>query len=153
MTCCFFDDICVTGENNVEHLRNLEMVLARLKDHGIRLRKEKCAFMKESVEYLGFRISREGLSPLTSKVRAIVEAPPPTDIQQLRSYLGMLHYYDRFIPDLSTVLHPMNALLQSSSRWSWTKECAEAFASSKQLFAGFHGAYALRYFFTSHSGM
>ena len=109
------------------------MVLARLKGHGIRLRKEKCAFMMESVEYLGFRISREGLSPLTSKVRAIVEAPGPTDIQQLRSYLGMLNYYGRFIPDLSTVLHPMNALLQSNSRWSWTKECEEAFASSKQL--------------------
>ena len=84
------------------------MVLARLKDHGIRLRKGKCAFMKESVEYLGFCISKEGLSPLTIKVRAIVEAPAPTDIQQLRSY-WMLNCYGRFIPDLSTVLHPMNS--------------------------------------------
>ena len=85
------------------------------------------------MEYLGFRISKEGLSPLTSKVRAIVEAPAPTVIQQLRSYLGMLNYFGRFIPDLSTVLHPMNALLQSSCRWSWTKECEEIFRLSKEL--------------------
>ena len=61
--CVYLDDILVTGRNNVEHLRNIELVFERLKQAGLQARKEKCAFMQSSVEYLGHRIDAAGLHP------------------------------------------------------------------------------------------
>ena len=62
-----------------------------------------------------------------------MEAPAPSDVQQLCSYFGMLNYHSCFIPDLSMILQPLNALLQSGIKWSWTEQCRTAFTLSKQL--------------------
>ena len=99
----------------------------RLKKHGFRLKKEKCEFLTASVEYLGHLIDQDGIRPLPSKVAAIVKAPAPTNLQELRSFLGLLNYYRKFIPNLSTLIHPLNQLLQADRKWSWTEECAKAF--------------------------
>ena len=74
----YIDDILVTGKTNKEHLKNLDEVLSRLEWSGLRLKRSKCAFMLPSIEYLGHKISAEGLQPTQEKVRAIQEAPPPT---------------------------------------------------------------------------
>ena len=72
------------------------------------------------MEYLGHIIDASGLHKSPEKVRAIVEAPAPCDVSQLRSFLGMLNYYGRFIPDLATVLKPLNELLNKGKQWQWT---------------------------------
>ena len=90
---CYIDDILVTGSNESEHLRNLEQVFNRLKEHGIRLRKDKCVFRSHSVDFLGHRIDAEGIHPLPSKVEAMVKAPAPRNITELKSFLGMVNYY------------------------------------------------------------
>ena len=113
------DDILVTGESEATHLQNLSAVLERLKAAGVRLKQENCSFMMSEVEYLGHRISAKGLQPLPSKVRVIQEAPTPTEVSQLRSFLGLLGYYRRFLPDLATILPPLYELLKSSRKWGW----------------------------------
>ena len=90
---CYIDDILVTGATPEEHLKNLEAVLKRLQEHGIRLKLEKCKFMQASVEYLGYRIDAEGLHATDEKLQAITAAPVPRDLQELRSFLGLLNYY------------------------------------------------------------
>ena len=105
------DDILVTGKTQKEHLRNLDNVLDRLENAGLRLKRKKCAFMLPSVEYLGHIISAEGLQPTTDKIHAIMEAPVPTDVTQLRSFLGLLNYYSKFLPQSSTLLAPLYQLL------------------------------------------
>ncbi|XP_031432706.1 uncharacterized protein K02A2.6-like [Clupea harengus] len=129
----YLDDILLTGRDIVEHLSTLDEVLGRLKEAGLRLRRSKCAFLQDQVEYLGHKIDAEGLHPVQSKVTAIEEAPPPTTVTELKAYLGLLNYYNKFLPNLATRLAPLHRLLRKDIQWTWKKEQEDAFCLSKQL--------------------
>lgn len=128
---CYLDDILCTGANDEEHLHNLDAILQRLKEYGLRVRKEKCEFLKPSVEYLGHVIDEKGLHTSPSKITAIVDAPPPENVSQLRSFLGLLNYYGRFIPNLASLLQPLHELLCQDKKWKWTSDCQKAFQNAK----------------------
>ena len=128
---CYIDDILVTGENEEEHLRNLEEVFSRLEKHGFRLKKSKCKFSAKSVDYLGHRIDENGIRALPNKVDAIANAPHPTNVPELRLFLVLLNYCGKFIRNLSTILHPLNHLLQTHQTWNSTTECSDAFQMAK----------------------
>ena len=132
---CYLDDILITGASDDEHLKNLEAVLQRFQNHGIRVKREKCAFLQSSVEYLGHRIDAQGLHTAESKRRAIDQAPRPQNVQELRSFLGLLNYYGKFIPNLSTTIQPLNQLLQKEQKWVWTENCDHAFTQAKKSLA------------------
>ncbi|VDI23999.1 Hypothetical predicted protein [Mytilus galloprovincialis] len=89
--------------------------------------------MAEEVVYLGFKINKHGIYPVESKVEAIDKAPSPTNVTELKAYLGMLNYYNRFLANLSHLLKPLHVLLQKDTTWSWEKEQEKAFMKSKQL--------------------
>ena len=131
--CVYIDDILVTGSSEREHLNNLVQVLERLESAGMRLKKEKCAFLLPSVSYLGHIISEEGLRTAESKVRAIVDAPEPRNVGELRSFIGMVNYYGRFLPDLATLLAPLYRLFRKSVRWRWRRRQGVAFRRVKDL--------------------
>ena len=117
---CYIDDILIIGSSDEEHLELLEKVLKRLQTHGIRANKAKCMFLSDSLEFLGHRIDADGLHTTDSKVRAVKEAPCPRNVQGLRSFLGLLQYYRRFLPNITDLLYPLNQLLQTGRKWSWT---------------------------------
>ena len=96
--CVYLDDILVTGKTEAQHLQNLELVLTRLEEAGMRLKQEKCAFLLDLVEYLGHNISTEGLRPTQEKVHAITGAPAPENVSQLRAFLGLINYYGKSLP-------------------------------------------------------
>ena len=102
-----------------EHLQNLDAILTRLEEAGLRLKQLKCSFLLPSVEYLGYKIFEKGLQPTEDKVKAVHKAPAPEDISQLKSFLGLVNYYGKFLPDLFTVLAPLYKLLLKDTRWSW----------------------------------
>lgn len=129
----YLDDILVTGPTESEHLSTLDQVLSRLETAGLRLKRNKCAFMLPSVEYLGHKISAEGLQPTEEKVRAIREVPPPSNVTQLRSFLGLVNYYDKFLPNLATKLAPLYGLLQKSKGFHWGAAQETAFRKAKKL--------------------
>ncbi len=129
----YIDDILVTGETESEHLQNLEEALQRLETAGMRLKRSKCRFMMNEVEYLGHKISREGLQPAEEKVRAIRSAPTPGNVSQLKSFLGLLNFYSRFLPNLPTTLAPLHHLLQKKSSWIWGAEQQQSFEKAKTL--------------------
>ena len=95
----YLDDILITGPTVRDHL---ESVLDRLMKAGLHIKKDKCTFLSSSVTYLGHKIDSEGLHPLPSKVRAVMEAPCPSNPKQLKSYLGLITYYAKFLPNLSS---------------------------------------------------
>lgn len=82
---------------------------------------------------MGHIISIEGIKPNPEKVKAIMNAPRPNDVQQLKSYLGLINYYGKFLPNLSTLLHPLYQLTKKDIKFEWSSECETAFQSSKLL--------------------
>ena len=106
----------MAGATDQHHLRNLDELLQRLQQWGARVNLGKCAFMQDSVEHLGYWIDAEGVHPTGSKLEAIICALVPQNIQQLCSFLGLLNYYGKCIPDLATVINPLNSLPQEQPR-------------------------------------
>ena len=109
---CYLDDLIVTGKNKIEHLSNLNKVFKRIMEYGFHINKNKCKFLQEEVEYLGFIVNKTGvhLSPL--KTKAIVDMSRPTNILQLRSFLGIINRYAKFISHLSNRLISFYSLLK-----------------------------------------
>jgi hypothetical protein len=124
--CCYIDDILVTAKSDSEHVERIKLVLERLEKYGIRAKKEKCSFMAESVSYLGHIINAEGVHPQDEKVTAVKEAKVPENVQELRQFLGMVNYYGKFLPNLSTTLAPLNNLLRQNTPWKWSLQCDQA---------------------------
>ncbi|XP_030039037.2 uncharacterized protein K02A2.6 [Manduca sexta] len=132
---CMLDDICVTGETEAQHLDRLSAVLKRLEEAGLTLRKDKCVFFADQVEYLGYTIDKTGLRKSQQKVKAIVEAPIPTNVSKLKSFLGLVNYYRNFVPNASTILSPFYALLHKGSKWKWEAIHNYAFDAIKRCLA------------------
>lgn len=89
--------------------------------------------MMASVTYLGHRIGSDGIHPLPEKVEAIQNAPHPSSVTELKAYLGILTYYSKFLPNMSTVLAPLYELLRQEHQWEWLEEQKAAFQASKEL--------------------
>ena len=130
---CYLDDIIITGKSTEEHLNHLSQVLEQLQNKGFRLKKDKCHFLQSSVEYLGHVIDTNGLHTTPTKQQAIAEARAPTNTSELRSFLGLVNYYGRFLPNVSTTLHPLNRLLRKGAAWAWSKKCEETFQAIKGM--------------------
>ena len=128
----FQDDILVSGKDAKEHLSNLKGLLTRLHDKGLRCRREKCQFAQTSVQYLGHTLSAEGISK-GSKVEAIKLMPPPTDVSSLKSFLGSVQFYGKFIPNLSTLAKPLFRLTKKATTWKWEQEEQSAFENLKSV--------------------
>ncbi|XP_055932001.1 uncharacterized protein K02A2.6-like [Argiope bruennichi] len=103
----FLDDI--TGR---QHFERLELVLQRLEEYGLRVNKRKSDFFKKSVNYCGHTIDKFGLHKTQEKIDAITKVPVPKTVSDLKSFLGLVNYYGKFIPNLSTRVAPFNNLLQ-----------------------------------------
>lgn len=131
--CVYLDDILVTGPSSEKHLQNLDSVLTRLEDAGMQLKKGKCSFMMEEIETLGHKISREGLQPAQTKIQAVAHPPDPTRVSELRSFLGLVNYYGKFLPDLATTAAPLYTLLRKSIPWCWGSAQQSAFKKVKAL--------------------
>ncbi|XP_062516177.1 uncharacterized protein K02A2.6-like [Corticium candelabrum] len=85
------------------------------------------------VDYLGYRISSEGLRTAQSKVKAVLDAPTPRNLSELKCFLGLVNYYARFLPSLAEVCHPLNDSMKKDVAWKWSKACEEAFQKLKEL--------------------
>ena len=91
--------------------------MGRLSEAGLKLNRNKCTFMADEVVYLGHKIDQHGLHPVPDMVEAIQKAREPDNVFELQAFLGLLNYYGRFLPNLSTVLAPLNKLLCKETPW------------------------------------
>ena len=134
---CFIDDLLVASTSAEEHQKHLKIVLERLEKFGLVLNLEKCVLGAAEVDFLGYRVTAEGISPLPDKVSAIVNFPVPEFSDQLSRYIGMLNFYHRFMPHIAAILAPLTALLSGPKsakkhRLVWTAKEDAAFAASKK---------------------
>ena len=129
----YLDDILVSGSTVEEHFRNLQHLLKRLENKGLRCRKSKCLFAQPRIEYLGHVLTSNGIAK-SSKVDAVIAMPPPTDVASLRSFLGSVQIYSKFLPsNFSTFAEPLYRFVQSGVAWTRSKLEDDAFTKLKSL--------------------
>ena len=135
----FLDDLLITGKNVLDHLCNLETVIARLAQANLQVRLSKCRFMQTSIDFLGHVISKDGIKPQPKKVEAIRTWPRPLTVKDVQSFLGLANYYRKFIKDFSDIAIPLTDLTQGgtekgkkvSPKVIWSKEAEDAFNALK----------------------
>lgn len=116
------DDILVFAKTQEEHDKNLAAVLQRADEKNLRFNDSKCEFDKQNLSFYGHVFSADGISPCPKKIEAIKSLKPPTNVSELRSYLGMITYCGRFIKDLATLTAPLRQLTKKSIPFVW-KSC------------------------------
>lgn len=102
---------------------------------GFRLNMDKCIFFQEKIKYLGHVIDKDGLHKDADKVKAITEAPEPSNQTQVKALVGLVNYYSKFAPNLAHLLHPIYQLLRKNVKFNWNPECKAAFNEIKSIMA------------------
>jgi hypothetical protein len=128
----FIDDILIYSKNEKEHAKHLRIVLQHLRDHKLYAKFSKCEFWLKSVKFLGHTISQDGISVDPSKVQEVMDWKPPKSVHQIRSFLDLVEYYHRFIPDFSRIAKPMTELLKKGVKFVWSEACEKAFHTLRQ---------------------
>lgn len=134
-TVAYFDDLLVQGDTIKSCEERLRKLLQRLREKNLHVNLKKCKFFVTEIEYLGHVISKKGLQKSSKKVVAVVNAATPKNADDLRQFLGLVNYYHRFIPNSSTILHPLNQLLHKDKKFVWSSECSQSFKKIKEIIA------------------
>ena len=127
------DDILLTGENDWKHFVVLIKVLLVLEEAGFTVNRAKCMFFQGEITFCGYTISKDGVKPMRSNVDAVLQAPEPSNISEVKSFLGMINYYQNYLPALSTIAEPIHRLLRKSVEWNWGGNQKDAFKTVKKM--------------------
>ena len=128
---CFQDDVLIAGIDFEDCKKNLYLVLDRLSKANIKVNLSKCNFFVDSLPYLGHVISDKGLMPCPEKVETIRAAQPPRNVSELKAFLGLLNFYGKFIPNLSSRIGCLYNLLKKDVCFLWSRECQKTFEECK----------------------
>lgn len=123
----YVDDIIVASKDIDSHFEKLKVVFNRLKQHNLKLKPSKCIFLNTSIQYLGFEISKGQVFPINKNIEVIKQFKIPNSRKAVRSYLGTLGFYRRFIPDFSKRTIHLTNLTKSTGRFIWTSEHQKEF--------------------------
>lgn len=130
----YLDDILVYSDDPAEHTKHVREVLRRLRKHGLYARPDKCRFSSDSVEYLGFILSKDGLKMDPTKVQSIRDWPEPRKIKDIQSFLGFANFYRRFISDYSDIVVPLTRLTRKGTPWNFDDAARKSFEALKSAF-------------------
>ena len=119
----YLDDIVIPGKSFKIHLQNLRKFLERLRQAGLRLHPNKCAFCCKQVAFLGHIVSEEGVATNPSKTVKVATWPEPKTPHEVRQFLGLASYYRRFIKDFATIAKPLHRLTEKTADFKWTPDC------------------------------
>lgn len=129
----YLDDVVICTQTFEKHLEVLEEVFRRLREAQLTVSFDKCHFCKPNMKYLGFVIDRKGLHVNPDKIKSMFELPPPQNVKEVRRIIGRFSWYRRFVPEFSTIVSPITALIKKCSKFVWTPECDSAFRRIKEL--------------------
>ena len=110
---------------------HLTRVLEALNKVNLKLSFEKSKFFQSEVKFLGYLVSKDGIKPDPKKVEAVKNFPIPTNLKEIRGFLGLASYYRKFIEKFSSIAKPLNLLLKKDTKYIWSKECQKAFETLK----------------------
>jgi hypothetical protein len=128
----FIDDILIYSEISEQHEEQLRIVLERLRQQKLYAKFRKCEFWMEKVTFLGHVLSAEGIVVDPSKVESVTKCEQPSNVTDVKSFLGMAGYYRRFIENFSKIAQPMIELLKNNTKFEWSKACEKSFQELKK---------------------
>nr|XP_054591863.1 uncharacterized protein LOC129156284 [Nothobranchius furzeri] len=141
----YLDDILIYSKSKAEHIHHVRAVLTRLLDHNLYCKPEKCSFHQQSISFLGYRISDEGITMDPQKIQAVKDWPLPTSLKQLQSFLGFCNFYRRFIKNYSTLVAPLTSLTRPGSPGQLFRLTPDAIRAFRHLVTRFTSAPILRH--------
>lgn len=127
----YMDDVLIPAHTFEEGLFRLEDVLKLLQEAGLTLKLKKCFFFEKEIDFLGFRVSSEGIKPGSKKTLAITKFPLPKNVHDVRRFLGLTSFFRRFVKNFAFLARPLTDLLSSKFEWRWTDEHTKAFNALK----------------------
>lgn len=133
----YIDDVIVASNNETEHKEHLEIIFQRFNKYGITINLSKCDFCKTEIEFLGYKVTTEGIHTLDDKVKVIENLPKPETVEQLRRFLGMINFYRAHIPKAAenqAVLHSYihDSKKRDKTKIVWTESAEKAFVECKR---------------------
>lgn len=136
----YIDDICIASSNEEEHKRHLDIVFERLQQHGLKIKVSKCVFAQTEINFLGHRITKDGVSPTKEKVEAILNFNKPALTCDLRRFIALLNFYRRFLPDAAFKQGKLQKLIKTNKKndktpVAWDDDSTKAFEECRNSLA------------------
>ena len=131
----YIDNIIIWSNSIAEHVKHINMVMKALSDTKLSCNKKKCKFFLMEMDFLGYHISSRGIKPNASKVQRILDWPKPTNLTDVRAFLGLVRYIAIFLPTLANYMHTLTPLTTKDAKinFKWTKAHQNAFECIKSL--------------------
>ena len=123
----YLDDILIYSSDVATHLKHLEQIFERLCEVDLKLKMEKCSFLKKHIQYLGHIVSGDGIRPVPEKLNSIQNMPRPYTSTEVKQFLGLVGYYRKFIPRYADIARPLNALTRKDVDFVWDDICQKSF--------------------------
>ena len=127
----FIDDILIYSKSQEEHEEHLRIVLQILRERKLYAKLKKCEFWLNQVVFLGHVISKDGITMDPNKIEAVVNWDKPTNMSEVRSFLGLVGYYRRFVEGFSRIAAPLTQLTRKNVKFEWNEECEKSFQELK----------------------
>ena len=125
------DDIIIYAKTQEVHDQILRKVLQRLRDKNLSLNGDKCIFSRDSISFMGHTLTSEGLKPQDSKIQAVLQTERPSNVKEMKSFLGLVSYCSKFVPQFATISEPLRKLTRKNETFRWEKEQQNAFETLK----------------------
>ncbi|CAG9134394.1 unnamed protein product [Plutella xylostella] len=129
----YLDDIIVYSSSLEEHIRKLRAVFDRLRQTNLKVQLDKTEFLRKEVLYLGHKITKDGLKPNEDKIKAVMDFPIPKTTTEIKSFLGLVGYYRKFIKDFAKITQPLTNCLKKRNKISIDTDYINAFNKCKEL--------------------
>ena len=128
----YIDDILIVMKGTKhEHLNKVREVMKILDEANLQLKAEKCLIAQESIECLGFKLPRTCISPMIAQAQGKSNRLRPTNLKQLRSFLGAVNHFNKFISNIAGFSFPFRTILKKDANWIWNAEHENAFVKIK----------------------
>ena len=123
----YLDDIIIFSDEERNHLEHVQMVIDRLKEFNLKVKLEKCKIAQQRIEYLSHVIENGTISPGPGKTAELFRFKVPTNVKQIRSFLGLAQYYKKFIKGFAAIASPLYLATSNGNKFIWTEACTTAF--------------------------
>ncbi|CAF4527491.1 unnamed protein product, partial [Didymodactylos carnosus] len=132
ITLVYLDDIIIYSKSFDKHVEHLDLVLHALDKANVKLNAAKCKLARKQLDYLGFRITQDGIKPTKTNVVKTMDFPTPTSTKAAYSFVQMAQFYRRFIKDFASIAAPLNMFKNKNAKFEWTSKCQKSFDTLKQ---------------------